>query len=65
MNLTTKLILARDQVKNVMKLIEGNQYQQHMFMHLNSVYYEIERQLGHVTPEKPHDNRNGGDMDAL
>ncbi len=45
MNLTTKLILARDQVKNVMKLIEGNQYQQHMFMHLNSVYYEIERQL--------------------
>ena len=40
-----KLLPARHQVENVMKLIEDNPYEQYMFMHLNPVFYELERQL--------------------
>ena len=41
----TKLILAKYQVEGVIKLIKGNPYEQYMFMHLNPVFYELERQL--------------------
>ncbi len=41
----TKLFLARYQVKNIMELIKDNPYEQYMYMHLNTVYYEIERQI--------------------
>ena len=40
-----KLLSAKYQVENVMKLIEDNPYEQYMYMHLNTVYYELERQL--------------------
>ena len=39
----TKLFLARYQVKNIMELIKDNPYEQYMYMHLNTVYYEIEQ----------------------
>ena len=45
----TKLILAKYQVENIIELIKGNEYEQYMFMHLNSVYYELERQLTNLT----------------
>ena len=41
----TKLILAKYQVEGIIKLIKGNPYEQYMFMHLNTVFYELERQL--------------------
>ena len=41
----TKLILAKYQVENIIELIKDNEYKQYMFMHLNPVYYELERQL--------------------
>ena len=40
-----KLLSAKHQVENVMTLIENNPYEQYMFMHLNTVYYELERQI--------------------
>ena len=48
MNKATKLILAKYQVEGVMELIKGNPYEKHMFMHLNPVYYELERQLSNL-----------------
>ena len=45
----TRLILAKYQVEGIMKLIEGNPYEQYMFMHLNPVFYELERQLTNLT----------------
>ncbi len=48
MNKATKLILAKYQVEGVMKLIKGNPYEKHMFMHLNPVFYELERQLSNL-----------------
>lgn len=41
----TKLILAKYQVEGIMNLIKDNPYEQYMFMHLNPVFYELERQL--------------------
>ena len=43
-----KLLSAKHQVENVMKLIEDNPYEKYMYMHLNTVYYELERQLSYV-----------------
>ena len=45
----TKLILAKYQVENIIELIKDNEYKQYMFMHLNPVYYELERQLTNLT----------------
>ena len=45
MDNTTKLILAKYQVEGIMNLIKDNPYEQYMFMHLNPVFYELERQL--------------------
>ena len=39
----TKLILAKYQVENIIELIKDNEYKQYMFMHLNPVFYELER----------------------
>ena len=41
----TKLILAKYQVENIIELIKDNPYRQYMFMHLNPVFYELQRQL--------------------
>ena len=45
----TKLILAKYQVENIIELTKDNEYRQFIFMHLNSVYYELERQLTNLT----------------
>ena len=45
----TKLILAKYQVENIIELIKDNEYRQYMFMHLNPVYYELQRQLTNLT----------------
>ena len=41
----TKLILAKYQVEGIIKLIKETRMRQYMFMHLNPVFYELERQL--------------------
>ena len=41
----TKLLLGLHQVEGVMKLIEGNEYEKYMSSHLNTVKYELIRQL--------------------
>ena len=41
----TKLILALHQVDGIVGLTKDNPYKQFIFMHLNSVKYELERQL--------------------
>ena len=45
----TKLILAKYQVENIIELIKDNEYRKYMFMHLNPVYYELQRQLTNLT----------------
>ena len=45
MDETTKLILAKYQVEGIIGLIKGNEYEHYMFMHLNPVFYELQRQL--------------------
>ena len=45
----TKLILAKYQVESIIELIKDNEYRQYMFMHLNPVFYELERQLTNLT----------------
>ena len=45
----TKLILAKYQVENIIELTKDNEYKQFIFMHLNPVFYELERQLTNQT----------------
>jgi hypothetical protein len=45
----TKLILAKYQVENIIELTKDNEYKQFIFMHLNPVFYEIERQLTNLS----------------
>ena len=45
----TKLILAKYQVENIIELTKDNEYKQFIFMHLNPVFYELERQLTNMT----------------
>ena len=49
MDQQTKLILALYQVDNLTKLTEDNEYKQFIFMHLNSIKCELERQLTNLT----------------
>ena len=49
MDETTKLILAKYQVEGIIELIKGNEYEHYMFMHLNPVFYELQRQLTNLT----------------
>ena len=57
----TKLILAKYQVENIIELIKDNEYRQYMFMHLNPVFYELERQLTNLTiADKIKTNSNRG-----
>ena len=39
------LLSAKTQIENVLKLIEGNQYESYMNLKLTSVWYELDRQL--------------------
>ena len=55
----TKLILAKYQVENIIELIKDNPYRQYMFMHLNPVYYELQRQLTNsVVADKIESNQS-------
>tara|TARA_A100001201_G_scaffold20023_1_gene22458 strand:+ start:2379 stop:2558 length:180 start_codon:yes stop_codon:yes gene_type:complete len=45
----TKLILALHQVEGIVGLTKDNPYRQYIFMHLNPVKYELERQLSNLT----------------
>ena len=45
----TKLILALHQVEGIVGLTKDNPYRQYIFMHLNPVKYELERQLANLT----------------
>ena len=45
----TKLILALHQVDGITGLTKDNEYKQFIFMHLNSIKYELERQLTNLS----------------
>ena len=45
----TKLILALHQVEGIIGLTKDNPYRQYIFMHLNPIKYELERQLTNLT----------------
>jgi len=45
MDRQTKLILALHQVEGIIGLTKDNPYRQYIFMHLNPIKYELERQL--------------------
>jgi hypothetical protein len=49
MNEKTKLILALQQIENIISLIKGNEYQQFLDSHLLPVRYELQRQLTNQT----------------
>lgn len=40
-----RLLAAQQQIKNVLKLIKGNEYESYMNLKLTSVWYELQRQL--------------------
>jgi hypothetical protein len=48
-NEQTKLILALHQVDGIVGLTTDNPYKQFIFMHLNSVKCELERQLTNLS----------------
>ena len=45
----TKLILALHQVEGIVGLTKDNPYRQYIFMHLNPIKYELERQLTNLS----------------
>ena len=45
MNDDTKILLALEQLENIMKLVEGNQWEFFITKHLIPVHYELRRQL--------------------
>jgi hypothetical protein len=40
-----KLLLAQQQVSNLLNLIKDNPYEQYLNLKLTSVYYELQRQI--------------------
>jgi hypothetical protein len=47
MNDKTKLILALQQVDNLVKLLEGNEWERYLYSHLITLDVELKRQLSH------------------
>lgn len=43
-----RLILAIQQVNNLIELLKENEYKQYIFSHLNTIYYELQRQLSNL-----------------
>ena len=60
--MTNKVNPCKYQVEGIIELIKDNEYRQYMFMHLNPVYYELERQLTNLAItdkiEKNEERRN-------
>ncbi len=53
-----KLILASNQVDNLVNLLEDNPYKSYLYQHLNPIKYEILRQLTNLNVTDPNkDNR--------
>ena len=48
-----RLLSAKAQIENVIKLIEGNQYESYMNLKLTSVWYELDRQLKNINAGIP------------
>tara|TARA_Y100000004_G_scaffold172362_1_gene209147 strand:+ start:551 stop:763 length:213 start_codon:yes stop_codon:yes gene_type:complete len=46
------LLSAIQQVENIIRLTEENEYKQFIYMHLNPVYYELKRQLTNLQEKK-------------
>ena len=40
-----KLVIAQQQVSNLISLLENNPYKQYLNLRLTSVYYELQRQI--------------------
>ena len=49
MNEKTKLILALQQIHNLICLIEDNEYEKFLYSHLITVQVELQRQLTNLT----------------
>lgn len=47
-----RLILALHQVQGIIGLTKDNPYKQFIYMHLNSIKYELERQLNNLSTKK-------------
>ena len=47
------LLSAKSQIENVLKLIEGNEYESYMNLKLTSVWYELDRQLKNMNAGIP------------
>jgi hypothetical protein len=47
------LLAAKSQIENVLKLIEGNEYESYMNLKLTSVWYELDRQLKNMKAGTP------------
>ena len=43
-----RLILANQQVENLVALLEDNPYKSYMYQHLNPIKYELLRQLSNL-----------------
>ena len=54
----TKLILALDQVDNLVKLTDNNHWKNYIYGHLNSVHVELERQLGLLNHDEKIKEKN-------
>lgn len=50
-----RIMIAMQQIENVLSMIEGNEWEGYMNLRLTTVYYELRRQLEVLT------NRNGSD----
>ena len=51
MNQQTKLIIALNQVDNITKLTEDNEYKTYLYSHLSTIKYELERQLTNLADQ--------------
>jgi hypothetical protein len=49
MNQTSKLLFALQQTENIIKLMEGNEYERFFNSHLSPIIYELQRQLTNQT----------------
>jgi len=45
MNETSKLLFALQQTENIIKLMQGNEYEKFFNSHLSPIIYELNRQL--------------------
>jgi hypothetical protein len=49
----SRLLSAKAQIENVLKLIKDNEYESYMNLKLTSVWYELDRQLKNMNAKTP------------